>query len=116
MTVMANRAEDGFTLVEVLAAVVVLTVAIGSIMLVFSNGMGVVWRTGTRNRALHAAEANMAGKIPVGAASSSDQLSITFNGMNSITVSGKIESVTATERSHSCTIHAFIPQKAGNQP
>ena len=39
---MANRAEDGFTLVEVLAAFVVLAVAIGSIMLVFSNGMDVV--------------------------------------------------------------------------
>jgi len=116
MTAMANRAEDGFTLIEVLAAVVLLAIAIGSIMLMFSNGIGVVWRTGTKNQVLHAAEGDMAEKTAVGTTSAGDQLSFTFHGMDSITVSGKIESVTATERGHSFTIHAFIPQKAGSQP
>ena len=75
---MANRAEDGFTLVEVLAAVVVLAIAIGSIMLVFSNGLGMVWRTGARNQALHTAEGDIAEKIAEGTDSNDDQIVIRF--------------------------------------
>ncbi|MGI6132522.1 MAG: prepilin-type N-terminal cleavage/methylation domain-containing protein [Bacillota bacterium] len=113
---MANRAEAGFTLVEVLAAVVVLAIAIGSIMLAFSNGMGMVWRTGARNHALHAAEGQIAEKIAAGTGSTDDQIVIRFPGMDGITVSGRTEPVTANVRGHSFTIHAFIPRKGGSLP
>jgi len=113
---MANRAEAGFTLVEVLAAVVVLAIAIGSIMLAFSNGMGMVWRTGARNHALHAAEGQIAEKIAAGTGSTDDQIVIRFPGMDGITVSGRTEPVTANVRGHSFTIHAFIPREGGSPP
>ena len=113
---MAIRAEDGFTLVEVLAAVVVLAIAIGSIMLVFSNGLGMVWRTGARGQALHAAEGDIAEKIAAGTGSNDDQIVIRFPGIEGITVSGRTEPVTSNVRGHSFTIHAFIPRKGGGLP
>ena len=78
--------------------------------------MGMVCGTGARNRALHAAEGDIAEKIAEGADSTDDQIVIRFPGMNGITVPGRTEPVTANVRGHSFTIHAFIPREGGSPP
>ena len=78
--------------------------------------MGMVWRTGARNHALHAAEGQIAEKIAAGTGSTDDQIVIRFPGMDGITVSGRTEPVTANVRGHSFTIHAFIPREGGSPP
>lgn len=103
--------ELGFTMVEVLVAIVVLTVLIGSILLMLSNGMTGVWAAGHRSQALHAAETLIADTVGQGARSAADELSIVFPGMSAINVPGSFEQVTGVSQGCSVTITAFIPER-----
>lgn len=103
-------AQRGFTLVEVMVAIVILGIAIGSILLMYSNAIKGVSAAGRRSEALHGAEAAIAEKVAAGAASTADQLSIVFPGMDGISLSGKSEIATGTSQGRTVTITAFIPK------
>ena len=92
----SRNSEHGFTLLEVLVAIVVLGLAVGSILLVFSNSVTWLWAAGQRSEALNAAETGIAQKLAEGPKSDDDELSIEFPGAGKMTVKGELAEATGT--------------------
>jgi prepilin-type N-terminal cleavage/methylation domain-containing protein len=103
--------ERGFTMIEVLVAIVVLTMVIGSILLMFSNAIGGVWSAGHRSVALDAAATLMADRVGTSTGSGDDELVIVFDGIGPIEVPGSLEEVTGISQGRSVTITAFVPER-----
>ena len=109
--VKSRNSEHGFTLLEVLVAIVVLGLAVGSILLVFSNSVTWLWAAGQRSEALNAAETGIAQKLAEGPKSDDDELSIEFPGAGKMTVKGELAEATGTSGNQSSTITAFLPEE-----
>lgn len=97
-------------MIEVLVAIVVLTVSVGSILLMLSSAISGVWAAGHRSGALNAAETLIADKVGEGVEEGDDELVIVFDGMSPVEVPGSIEQVTGASQGRSVTITAFIPE------
>lgn len=103
--------HKGFSLVELLVALVILVIVITGITTLLLGGFSGVFRTGRKTQALKAAQTDIENALRVDNPDNDDPLVIYFDGVSPITLKGKIKTATENYEEHSVSINVFLPQK-----
>ena len=105
--------QDGFSLVEILVAFVILLIVITAVTPLFTTSYAGIFRAGRKSNALYQAQRDIESAINVGTALNSDPLTITFPGVPSITLTlqGKIETKTYPAEANNVSVTVFLPKR-----
>lgn len=102
--------ELGFSLVELLIAMVILAVIILSFTALFSSSFSGIFTAGRKSKALFEAQDELEQKI-IGGTSLSTLLTVTFSDSSTITIPGELITGDVLYEGNTGAVTTFIPQR-----
>lgn len=103
--------QHGFSLVEIIVAFVVMLIVITAVTPLFTSSYTGVFRAGRKSSALQQAQSDIEAAIRIGTTLNSNPLNISFPGVPSITLQGKIETIIHPTETHNVAVTVFLPKR-----
>ncbi len=102
------RSNGGFTLIEVIISLVILTIVMVAFLSIFSTGLIGIYGAGDKGIAYSEAQADLGSRIGTGEDAVAEDLVLVFSGVSHTIPGGMIESF-RQEQGRSSTLETYIP-------
>lgn len=102
--------QEGFTIVEVLVALVFLIIIIFAFTNLLATGHSGIFRAGQKSEALFYAQEDIDNQIAGGSGTGSVTHTISFSGIDPIPIAGEEIEITYQYGDHSDQLYYFIPK------